>query len=98
MRKIIYNQFGSTDVLRMVDTPVPKPAETEILVKVKAVSINPLDWKIREGEMKLMSGSKFPKATGLDFSGVVEKVGKSTLKLKPGDEVFGFVDVFKEGG
>jgi NADPH:quinone reductase-like Zn-dependent oxidoreductase len=95
MKKIIYSKFGDTDVLEMADVPVPIVPETGLLIKVKAVSINPLDWKIRNGEMKLMSGSKFPRGTGIDFSGVVEATGKAIKNYKKGDEVFGLLDVFK---
>jgi NADPH:quinone reductase-like Zn-dependent oxidoreductase len=65
--KIIYNQYGNTDVLQMIETPIPAISETGILVRIKAVSINPLDWKIFKGEEKMMSGSKFPKGIGIDF-------------------------------
>ena len=97
MKKVIYNKFGGVDLLEMVDAELPAVTATSVLVKVKAVSINPIDWKIREGEMKLMSGSKFPKEVGIDFSGVVEQVGDSVKGFKPGDEVFGSVDQFKRG-
>jgi len=97
MKKIIYNQFGGPDVLTMIDTPIPDLTDTTILIKIKAVSINPLDWKIREGEMKLMSGSKLPKGVGIDFSGIVEKAGGSIRTFKKGDEVFGSVNQFKGG-
>jgi NADPH:quinone reductase-like Zn-dependent oxidoreductase len=63
-------------------------------VKIKAVSINPLDWKIFKGEEKLMSGSKFPKGIGIDFSGIIEKTG-SNSSFKKGDEVFGLLGAFK---
>jgi len=95
MKKIVYNQFGDADVLEMADMPMPAVSESTILIKVKAVSINPLDWKIRNGDMKLMSGSKFPRGTGLDFSGIVEATGSSIKQYKKGDEVFGLLDVFK---
>ncbi|MFA6248032.1 MAG: NAD(P)-dependent alcohol dehydrogenase [Mucilaginibacter sp.] len=95
MKKIIYNQFGDAGVLEMADVAVPAVSETTLLIKVKAVSINPLDWKIRNGEMKLMSGSKFPRGTGIDFSGIVEATGSSIKQYKKGDEVFGLLDVFK---
>jgi NADPH:quinone reductase-like Zn-dependent oxidoreductase len=95
MKKIIYNKFGDADVLEMADTVKPEVSETTILIKVKAVSINPLDWKIRNGDMKLMSGSKFPRGTGIDFSGIVEAAGSSIKHYKKGDEVFGLLDVFK---
>jgi NADPH:quinone reductase-like Zn-dependent oxidoreductase len=77
MRAIAYQKFGTTDVLQTVDQPMPVINADQVLVKVKAFSINPMDWKIRKGEMTLMSGSKFPKNTGTDFSGIVEAIGSS---------------------
>ena len=56
MKAIVYQKFGNTDVLQTVEEPIPAIRANEVLVKVKAVSINPMDWKIRKGEMKLMSG------------------------------------------
>jgi NADPH:quinone reductase-like Zn-dependent oxidoreductase len=91
MKTIAYKEFGGTDVLQTIDEPKPAVTTDQVLVKVKAVSINPLDWKIRKGEMKLMSGSKFPKHTGTDFSGIVEESGSSVTDFKKGDEVFGIV-------
>lgn len=91
MKKITYNKFGGTEVLEMVEAPMP---EGEIIVKVKAVAINPLDWKIWQGEMKLMSGRKFPKSVGIDFSGVV---AQGNGNYKKGDEVFGIANIFKGG-
>ena len=95
MKKIIYSKFGGPEVLQMAEVPIPVTQATTVLVKVKAVSINPLDWKIRNGEMKLMSGSKFPKGIGIDFSGIVEETGTAVTQYKKGDEVFGLLDVFK---
>jgi NADPH:quinone reductase-like Zn-dependent oxidoreductase len=97
MKKITYNKYGDAAVLRMTQTVKPKVSGNNVLVKVKAVSINPLDWKIFEGEMKLLSGSKFPKNVGIDFSGVIEEVGNEVSLFKKGDEVFGLLDVFKGG-
>jgi NADPH:quinone reductase-like Zn-dependent oxidoreductase len=82
MKTIAYKEFGSTAVLQTIDEPEPAVQADQVLVKVKAVSINPLDWKIRKGEMKLMSGSKFPKHTGTDFSGIIEETGLSVTNLK----------------
>jgi len=95
MKKIIYSKFGGAGVLQMTDVPIPAVQETTVLIKVKAASINPLDWKIRNGEMKLMSGSKFPRGIGIDFSGIVEKSDTVANKYKKGDEVYGILDVFK---
>lgn len=95
MKKIIYSKFGGPEVLQIAEVPIPAVQETSILIKVKAVSLNPLDWKIRNGEMKLMSGSKFPRGIGIDFSGIVEETGTAVTQYKKGDEVFGILDVFK---
>ena len=95
MKKIIYTTFGGPEVLQIAEVPIPEVQETTVLIKVKAVSINPLDWKIRNGEMKLMSGSKFPKGIGIDFSGIVRETGGAVNKYKKGDEVYGILDVFK---
>jgi NADPH:quinone reductase-like Zn-dependent oxidoreductase len=82
--------------LQTVEEPKPAIKANEVLVKIIAVSINPMDWKIRKGEMKLMSGSKFPRHTGVDFAGIIEDAGNSDFKT--GDEVFGVVkNNMKEG-
>lgn len=98
MKAIAYNNFGNTDVLQISEQAKPSVQSNQILVRVKAFSINPMDWKIRKGEMKLMSGSKFPKNTGADFAGIIEAIGSSVSGFKIGDEVFGVVkNLMKEG-
>lgn len=98
MKALVYQKFGTGDVLQIVEQEKPAFQADQVLVKVKAFSVNPMDWKIRKGEMTLMSGSKFPKRTGTDFSGVVEQTGPAVVGLKKGDEVFGVVkDLMKEG-
>lgn len=73
MKAIVYQKFGTTEVLQSIEQQKPAIDPNQVLVRVKAFSINPMDWKIRKGEMTLMSGSKFPKHTGTDFAGVVER-------------------------
>jgi len=97
MRKVLYNQFGDEQVLEVREQPTPTIAKDQLLIQVKAASINPLDWKIYHGEMKLMSGSNFPKGVGIDFAGIVSQVGPSVTRYQVGDAVFGFLDVFKGG-
>jgi NADPH:quinone reductase-like Zn-dependent oxidoreductase len=98
MKAIAYQTFGNLDVLDTVEEPKPSIQSNQVLVKVKAVSVNPMDWKIRKGEMKLMSGSKFPKHTGTDFAGIIEEAGESVTNFRKGDEVFGVVkNMMKEG-
>ena len=97
MKAVLYNQYGGVEVLKMEEVPKPSFKDQQALIKIKSVSINPLDWKVRKGEMKMMSGSKFPKQTGVDFAGVVENVGASVKNFNIGDEVFGAVNGMKEG-
>ncbi|UHG93820.1 NAD(P)-dependent alcohol dehydrogenase [Spirosoma oryzicola] len=97
MKKVIYKQFGDESVLELVDQAIPSIQKDQLLIRVKAVSINPLDWKVYGGEMKLMSGSGFPKSVGIDFSGIVEQTGSATTRFTPGNAVIGLLDAFKGG-
>jgi NADPH:quinone reductase-like Zn-dependent oxidoreductase len=97
MRKVLYNRFGDEQVLEVQEQPTPTIAKNKLLIQVKATSINPLDWKIYQGEMKLLSGSKLPKGVGIDFAGVVAQVGPGVTRFRLGDAVFGLLDVFKGG-
>lgn len=97
MKAVRYHEFGSPEVLKIEEIPTPILDTHEVLVQVKAFSINPIDWKVRRGDMKLMSGSKFPKGTGSDFSGVIQAVGADVSGFTVGDEVLGAVDGMKHG-
>jgi len=85
MRAIQFDQFGGPEVLRVVEVPDPHPAADQIRVVVRAVGINPVDWKIRSG----MMGGELPRFTGLDVAGVVDEVGEAVTDVTAGDEVFG---------
>jgi NADPH:quinone reductase-like Zn-dependent oxidoreductase len=98
MKKIIYDQYGELQHLRMADVDAPRPTPHGVIVQVKAVSINPLDWKIVQGDMKVMTGKSFPKGIGIDFSGVVSEVGAAVSGLAPGDAVMGALDAMKGTG
>jgi NADPH:quinone reductase-like Zn-dependent oxidoreductase len=94
MKAVVYRCYGSTDVLKVEDIEKPTPADDEILVKIRAASVNPLDWHFMRGTpyfLRLMSGLGKPDYTGLgvDFAGTVEAVGINVNQFKPGDEVFG---------
>lgn len=91
MKAIVYSEFGSPDVLRLVDIDPPTPKPGEVLVKVRAASANPLDWHFIRGEppvMRLM-GKPNNRVPGADFSGVVETLGANVTQFRLGDEVFG---------
>jgi len=94
MKAIVHRCYGSPDVVRYEDIAKPAPADDEVLVRVRAASVNPLDWHYLQGTpymLRLDAGIGRPvdARLGVDFSGTVEAVGKSVTRFKPGDEVFG---------
>jgi NADPH:quinone reductase-like Zn-dependent oxidoreductase len=94
MKAIVYRCYGPPTVLKYEDIEKPTPAEDEVLVKVHAASVNPLDWHYMRGTPYIVrtdSGLGAPKnpRLGVDFAGTVEAVGKNVTSFKPGDEVFG---------
>jgi NADPH:quinone reductase-like Zn-dependent oxidoreductase len=97
MKAIRIHAFGGPDQLKIEDIPVPVPAADEVLIKIYATSVNPIDWKIREGERKEKIPSKLPLTLGWDVSGVIESVGQQVTSFKAGDEVYGRPDPTKNG-
>ncbi|AXL53689.1 hypothetical protein DSC91_007244 [Paraburkholderia caffeinilytica] len=97
MKRIQYHRYGGPEEMQLETYELPAPASDEILVRVKASSVNPADWKIRQGAMKFMTGRRLPRAMGTDFSGVVESVGGGVTRFRAGDEVFGTVPVKPSG-
>jgi NADPH:quinone reductase-like Zn-dependent oxidoreductase len=94
MKAIVYRRYGSPDVLRLQEVDTPAPKGTEVLVRVHAAAVHPLDWHLLRGQPYLVrptSGWLKPKRNipGVDVAGVVEAVGPDVTGLKPGDEVFG---------
>jgi len=93
MKAIVYERFGSPDVLESKEIDKPSPGDDEVLIKVRAVALNPLDWRIMGGKPFIVRlfARRIPKPRrpGVDVAGVVEAVGKNVTELKPGDEVFG---------
>ena len=95
MNAVVYHCYGAPDeVVEYTEVSKPVPAEGEVLVRVEAAAVNPLDWHYIRGKpyfMRLFSGLGSPDDTklGVDFSGVVEAVGEGVERFQPGDEVFG---------
>ncbi len=94
MKAIVYRCYGSPDVLKLEDIAQPSPADKQMLVKVHAASVNPLDWHYMRGEPYLLRaavgiGAPDSIRMGVDFAGTVVSVGKDVTRFKPGDEVFG---------
>ena len=85
------------NVLALNDIAVPTPADNEVLIKVKSASVNPVDWKIREGYLQPMLNHSLPLTLGWDVSGVVATIGKDVTELNVGDEVYSRPDIAKNG-
>ena len=95
MKAYVYRDFGSPDVLRLEEVDKPVPNDNQLLIRVRAVSVNPLDWHYMEGTPYLGRLFEFgilkpanPRL-GVDYAGTVEAVGKDVTQFKPGDEVYG---------
>ncbi|WNB85531.1 NADP-dependent oxidoreductase [Cellulomonas sp. ATA003] len=91
MRAIAYSRYGGPDVLELTDLPDPKVGPDSVLVRVRATSVNPVDWKVREGYLDGIMDTVFPAVPGWDVAGVVEQIGLDTPELSVGDEVYGYV-------
>ena len=88
MKAVRQHTYGSVEVLVLEDVPRPKPGEGDLLVRVRAAGLNPVDWKVREGYLKEMLGLGLPFIPGYDLAGTVEAIGPGTEAFNPGDEIF----------
>ena len=97
MKAIRVHQFGGPEVLKYEDAPRPVPAADEVLIKVYASGMNPVDWKMRAGLAESLFPIQLPFIPGWDVSGEIEEVGSDILIFKKGDEVYGRPDVTRDG-
>jgi NADPH:quinone reductase-like Zn-dependent oxidoreductase len=97
MNAITFSHFGGPDVLELTRSEAPRVGSLDLLVRVRAVSVNPLDGKIRRGELRLLSGARFPKTPGIDFAGIVEAVGAKVTGFAVGDRIFGYPGSMRNG-
>src|SRR3989442_7393020 len=94
MKAMVYRNYGSPDILKCEAIEKPTAGDNEVLIKVRAASVNPYDWHFMRGTpyfMRMMTGLRRPKSTrlGVDVAGQVEAVGRNVTQFKPGDGVFG---------
>ncbi|MBQ4780382.1 NAD(P)-dependent alcohol dehydrogenase [Pectobacterium versatile] len=97
MKHIQYYRYGGPETMQLEDFELQTPGKGEVAVKVAFAAINPIDWKVRNGYLKMVTGKSFPRAMGNDFSGTVISVGPGVTRFKPGDAVFGLARI-KESG
>jgi NADPH:quinone reductase-like Zn-dependent oxidoreductase len=94
MKAVVRDRYGPPDVLQLREIPRPVPGDDEVLVRIRAASVNAYDWHLLRGEpsiVRLMTGFGKPKSAGMgaDLAGVVEVAGRSVTRFRPGDEVYG---------
>ncbi len=88
MKAALIEQYGGPEVIKISEIARPVPGPGEILIKVFAVSVNPVDWKIRKGNLKMIVSKKFPKILGIEFAGTVEEIGENVTGFIKGQRVF----------
>jgi NADPH:quinone reductase-like Zn-dependent oxidoreductase len=97
MRAIVYERYGSPEVLEVRELPSPAPGAGEVLVRVRAAALNPKDSLVRKGKFRRITGKRFPKVLGYDVAGVVSALGPGVTRLKVGAEVFGMKQAWAGG-
>ena len=95
MKAVVANEFGGPEVLKYQGAPKPEPKNNEILVRVIAAAVNPVDTYVRQGKFLKSSG---PIIIGYDIAGIVERTGPEARRFKPGDQVYCYLSVMRGGG
>jgi NADPH:quinone reductase-like Zn-dependent oxidoreductase len=88
MKAVYINEYGGPEKLQFNELPDPVPRKGEILIKIAATSVNPVDWKVREGRLKFLSGKKFPIIMGTEVTGEIAGMGEGVSDFRLGDRVF----------
>lgn len=97
MKAVFIESYGGQNVLQYGDQPIPEINDNEALIKVVATSVNPVDWKVREGYLGEMIHHEFPLILGWDISGIIENIGKNVSQFNIGDEVYSRPALEKNG-
>lgn len=98
MRAVLYDRYGSDEVLTVREVPPPEPAPGEVLVRVAAASVNPADWRFRSGQFRFVVRLDLPFVPGADVAGAVEAVGDGVHDLRPGQPVMAMLAARRGGG
>ena len=85
-----FRRYGGPEVLEPMDLPEPKVGPDWVLIRARAASVNPVDWKVRQGGLDALIPTHFPVITGWDVAGVVERVGPAVTGVRAGDEVIAY--------
>jgi len=97
MKAVVIHRYGPPEVLQEAEIERPSIQDDQMLVKVRAASVNPIDWKIRQGRLKVLSGWNFPLVLGFDLAGEVVKVGRRVTRFRAGDLIYACLDQLSGG-
>jgi NADPH:quinone reductase-like Zn-dependent oxidoreductase len=97
MKAVRIHEYGTSEVLKMEEIPIPEIKEDDVLIEIYATSVNPVDWKVREGLVRWRNLHTLPLTLGWDVSGVVSKIGSKVTKFKIGDEVYSRPSIDRNG-
>lgn len=97
MKAVRIHEYGGPEVLRFEEVPIPQPAAGELLIRVHAAGVNPVDWKVREGYLKDLLPYSLPFIPGWDVSGTIEAAGSGVTRFQKGDEVYSRPDIARDG-
>ena len=98
MKAAVIDGYGGPDRFEVREVETPSPGPGQLLVRVRAASVNPVDWKLRKGQLRLVKPARFPLILGYDVAGEVEAVGAEVTRFEPGDLVYAFTDNPHGGG
>src|SRR5438105_13025157 len=98
MKAVFVHEFGGPEVFKYEDAPRPEPKDDEVLVRVMAAGVNPVDAYVRQGMLSKRGLDKRPVIIGYDIAGVVEKVGARVTRFKAGDPVYAYLSIMRGGG
>lgn len=97
MQAVRFHSYGGPEVLALEEIPLPETGSGEVLIRVHAAGVNPLDWKIRDGHVRAWLKHRLPLIPGWDVSGVVAAVASDVTSFKTGDEVYGMLNFLRDG-
>jgi NADPH:quinone reductase-like Zn-dependent oxidoreductase len=97
MKAVVIDRYGGNEVAEVRDAPRPTPGPQEVLLRVRAAAVNPVDWKIRSGMLKIFTGRSFPKILGSECAGEVAETGAGVTRFQKGDRVIGYPGIKRLG-
>ncbi len=99
MKAVVIDGYGGSDRLQVREVAEPgEPGPGQIRLRVRAAGVNPVDWMIRKGSLRLVMPAKFPLILGYDAAGEVDAIGPEVTRFQPGDAVYGGLDILRQGG